>query len=108
MWRQLDDTLTCNQVKGMLGYLPDFIGEFNSEPIKDQIAANYAHGGGYSPYGKDKWIFDPVRKTLKYPGDPTLKPVAELQVRDELFIVYQYAVCAIVQKDGSFDVVRMD
>lgn len=108
MWRQLDDTLNRNQVEGMLGFLPQIISPSDPRPIRDQINTNYSHGGGYFPYGEGQWKFNAVGKTLKYPGDPTLKPIAELPVRDELFIVFPHAICCILQPDGSFDVIRMD
>ena len=90
-----------------LGFLPQIIRQYGGK-LKDQIAHNYAHGGGYSPFGQGKWVFDKTSKHLKYPGDPAYQPIAELAVGDELFIFYPHAVCAIVQKDGSFDVIRMD
>lgn len=107
-WNVLDKKLNLWQVESMLGLIPELITVHDPRSVAEQIADNYAHGGGYSPFGKGRWKFDPVAKSLKYPGDSAYKGVAELRVRDELFIVFQHAVCAVVQKDGSFDVVRMD
>ena len=109
MWKYLDKTLSKYQIDGMLGYIPDHIVRVDDpRPIKDQVASNYAHGGGYSPWGKGEFKLDLKTKVLKYPGDPPFKPIAELQVRDELFIMYRSAISAIVQKNGSFDIIRMD
>lgn len=108
MWKALDQRLTNNQVIGMLGFLPQIVSSLDPRSISEQINANYAHGGGWHPWGKGQWTFDATSKTLKYPGDPTFKPIAELQVRNELFIVYQNAICVALQKDGTFEVQRMD
>ena len=90
-----------------LGYLPMIVMPDGGK-ISDQNAMNYAHGGGYSPFGGEKWTFDPVAKTLKFPGDPLFRPIASLDVGEETLYFYQSAVCAIVQKDGTFDVIRTD
>lgn len=107
-WVQLDHTLNSNQVVDMLGFLPQIVSSLDPRPIKEQVNANYPHGGGWHPFGAGQWKFDAAHKTLKYPGDPLFKPIAELQVRDELFIVYQHAWTVIMQKDGTYEVSRMD
>lgn len=107
MWKELNKP-KYGTLADYLGYIPRIVRADDPRPIAEQVATGYAHGGGYSPFGKGMWKFDPKTKTLRYPGDPPFKPIAELQVRDELFIVYQHAVCAVVQADGRFDVIRMD
>jgi hypothetical protein len=41
-------------------------------------------------------------------GDPALEPLAAIPFRNELILIYKFAWVAIVQKDGSFDVARLD
>ena len=108
MWTILNHTLPKHRIADFLGYLPDIVLAIDPRPIKEQVEERYAHGGGYFPYGKGNWTFNPERKTIKYPGDPTFMPIAELKVRDELFIVYENAICCVLQKDGTFDIIRMD
>ncbi len=91
-----------------LGLLPQIILNIDPRPVKEQVADRYAHGGGWHPFGQGKWKFDPVRHTLKYPGDPVFHPYWVTEVRDETVYVYQSGIVAVVQKDGSFEVTRMD
>lgn len=95
-------------VKESLGYLPTLLSVDDPRPLKEQISTNYAHGGGYSPFGDGKWTYDADKHTLHYPEDPPLWPIAQLDVRDETMYVYRHAICCIVQKDGTFVVIRMD
>jgi hypothetical protein len=88
----------------MLGFLPMFLSELDERPAAEQFDANYAHGGGWRP--NEKWSMK--GEVIQYPGDPALRPVAKTQLRDETILVYPYAFVAVVQKDGSFEIARMD
>jgi hypothetical protein len=79
--------------------------ENDPRPAKDQFNERYAHGGGWHPMGGFKLNQD---NSLKYPGDPPLKPVARLQFRNELIMFYDHAWVAIIHKDRYFEVCRMD
>jgi hypothetical protein len=92
----------------LLGFIPDFILEMDPRPAREQINDRYAHGGGWHPFGKGEWVYDPASGSIKYPGDPAYLPVAKGQLRDETILVYKHAWVCIVQKDGSFEVSRMD
>ena len=89
-----------------LGFIPGIISALDPRSVAAQIDTGYIHGGGYQPMQGFK--YDPVNRTIKYPGDPAYQPVAWSQINDELVIVYPYAWVAIVQKDGTFAVTRMD
>ena len=102
MWKALHPRADIQ----MLGFLPQIIRASDPRPVKEQIITGYAHGGGYNPM--DGWRFDPVSKTLTYPGDPPMPPLFELKVNNELVIYYNYAFVNIVQPDGTFAVIRMD
>ena len=106
-WKTLTDNPGFSRFD-VLGFLPDIISQKDQRPIKEQVSSNYVHGGGWKPFGKDKWKLNPQNKNLKYPGDPKLCAIAELQIRDELFILYEMGICCVRYKDGSFDVLRMD
>jgi hypothetical protein len=88
-----------------LGYIPEFLSEYDPRPAKEQIDANYKHGGGWHSMTGFKMDKNHV---LKYPDDPPMFPIAEAHLRDELIFIYSHAWVAIVQKDGSFDVARID
>ena len=89
-----------------VGLLPEFLDERDPRPAKEQFHQNYSHGGGWFPIqGFER---DPRNNVLRYPGDPPLQPLARMRLRDEIILVYQYGFVAIIQKDGSFAVARMD
>jgi len=87
-----------------LGLIPYFLDEKDPRPAREQFNERYAHGGGWRPqpgYSMNGAI-------LKYPGDPPFEPIAMMTLHDEKILVYEYGVVAIVQRDGSFEVCRMD
>ena len=86
----------------LAGYIPSFLSEDDPRSAAEQIAAEYV--GGWSKFDGFKMIDE----SLKYPGDPALQPLAEGWLRDEHILVYESAWVAIVQKDGSFEVARLD
>lgn len=90
----------------MLGYLPAFISDLDQRPAAEQFQARYAFGG-WRPMQGGEWTVD-ADHILRYPDDPLYYPVAAYQLRDELICVYQYSFVAIFQKDGSFEVARLD
>lgn len=90
----------------LLGYIPHFLSLDDPRPAREQLDANYAHGGGWNPMSG--WVLNPVNQLLKYPGDPALPPIARAQLRDEQIIMYPHAWLAIVKQDGSFEVARID
>ena len=90
----------------MVGFLPEFLDLRDTRPAKEQFDANYRHGGGWSP--QEAWTFDANDLTIKYPGDPRLKPIAITALRDEMIYVYPSGIVNIVQLDGSFEIARMD
>jgi hypothetical protein len=90
----------------LLGYLPGFISEDDDRPLAVQLDASYQHGGGWRPM--QGWEFNKGSGTLHYPGDDPLLPIAMTKVGDETMLVYRYAWVVIAQKDGSFEVCRMD
>jgi hypothetical protein len=90
-----------------LGFIPTFISAHDPRPVKEQIDANYGHGGGWRK--SDSFTMGQDMELIsKYPEDPDLFPLAKAQVRDEDIYFYDYAWTAIVQPDGSFEVARLD
>jgi len=100
--------LTRHPDRDALGLIPNFLSLDDPGTVAEQLNRNYAHGGGWSPFGKSQWQMDPNTFTLKYPGDPAMLPIASTTLRDERVFVYPHAFVAIVQKDGTFEVSRLD
>lgn len=87
-----------------LGYIPSFLSENDPRPAREQIIDNYV--GGWLPLVN--FVLQSDGLTLKYPGDPALHPMWQAELRDETIVVYQHAWVMIKQKDGSFEVARLD
>jgi len=82
---------------------------------EDQLADRYAHGGGYAPFdgftlsdwGWDAWA-DGSMATMIYAGDPPVTEVSRAALRDQTLILFEHSWLAIIEKDGSFTVTRVD
>lgn len=88
----------------VFGGIPFMLSEHDQRPVREQLDNGYRHGGGWSAMHGHTMQGD----TLFFPGDPPFEPLAELRVRDERIVIYDYSIVAIVQPDGSFEVARMD
>ena len=101
-WVKIDPRITPEH----LGFLPSFLDEDDPRPAREQIDANYQHGGGWNPF--DGFSFHRERLSLTYPGDPPVKPLAMTKLRDEVIIFYDYSWLLILQPDGTWEVSRVD
>ena len=91
-----------------LGFLPDILLDNDPRPMKEQISARYAYGGGWHPMS-DMTLHD--GGVLHFPGDPPFMPVAKIELEDgrgEFAYLYEHDFVAIIQPDGSYEVSRMD
>jgi hypothetical protein len=88
-----------------VGFIPSFLDESDPRPAKEQFAERY-HYGGWRP--QDGFTNIKGSPTLHYPGDPPLKPIACMRLRDEVIFVYLHGYVSIFQPDGSFEACRMD
>lgn len=89
-----------------LGSIPMFLSERDEDSAKQQLDKHYSHGGGWNPL--EGWTLDLDSGVISYPGDPPLPPVAKAVLREETIYVYPHAWVAVVQKDGSYEIARMD
>ena len=93
----------------VVGLLSHIIKDSDPDPVRVQIGVRYAHGGGYNPIKNFKIKHLGVdRAELRYPGDPAYAELSRTQIRDEVVILFECALVAIVQPDESFVVTRMD
>ena len=88
-----------------LGELPSFINDNDPRSAREQLDANYQHGGGWHPVPGFKLAPNFV---LHFPEDPPYEPLAVMRLREERVFVYEFSFVAIVQADGSFEVARLD
>lgn len=102
-WVFLHPKATCEH----LGYIPEWLHLADPRPAKEQLDAAYRHGGGWDPF-KGFEMPDKTTGVMRYPGDPPQKPIAKCQFRDELIFMYNHGWVSIVQKDGTWEVARMD
>ena len=95
-----------------LGFLPDILMSEDKRPVKEQLEDRYRHGGGWRPIkgfrlAKGKDIL--AQPALRFPGDPPFKAAAIGKISDETVIFYpQCSLLAVVAKDGSWEVTRVD
>lgn len=94
----------------VVGYIPTFLDENDPRPAKEQIHTAYSHGGGWNPFEGFKLKKDPItgRNFLSYPDDPPTWELSRATLRDETLIFFEHAWLVILQKDGSWEVARLD
>lgn len=90
----------------MVGFLPIIFDVNDNRPAREQAADRYAHGGGWSP--NREFTVSKDLKSIRYPGDPPLRAVAWAELNDETITVFQHAWVMVTQKDGSYEIARMD
>ena len=88
-----------------VGMIPDMLSEHNPKSATQQLNNGYLHGGGWHKFEGFELRAD---NSIKYPGDPAHKPIAEMHLRDELILVYESAWVAVIQPDRSYEICRMD
>lgn len=104
-----------------LGQIPVWLDPKDPRPAKEQLNANYQHGGGWNSFPGFKWtdngdeiVYAPKgvwSQQLVDEGeaDPPMSPRAKLNFRDkETILVYPHEWISIVQPDRSFEICRMD
>lgn len=102
--------MVCRLINGGqpddVGLIPGMLDADDPRPAVEQLDSGYPQGGGWRSF--PGFTFDQDRLTLKYPGDPSMKPLAMMQLREELVLVYLHAWVLILQPDGTFETCRMD
>lgn len=89
-----------------VGLIPTCLSEDDPRPAREQFDTYYA--GGWSPFDGFELSLDSIPK-LKYPGDPSMPPLAYAWLRDEMIVVYPSSWVMILQRHGgSHEIARMD
>lgn len=93
-----------------LGFIPTFFMLSDERPAAEQIQARYI--SGWHPLrGADRYELGPNNELTYHAvdgSDPPMPVLWEMQFRDEVVRVYQYGITAVFQKDGTFEVSRLD
>jgi len=88
------------------GFIPEWVindRDHDDLNIKDMLETHYPYG----MFEMDKSVVDPDG-TYHYPQDPDMFPLIKMKRGEETLYQYQHGIVAIVQKDGSSFVTRMD
>jgi hypothetical protein len=95
-----------------IGAIPGFLSPHDKRPARVQFHENYQHGGGWHPLKGFKHAGNYV---LIYPGDASegevdevYEPLALMRLHGETIVIYRYGWVGVFQKDGAFEVSRMD
>ena len=95
-----------------VGLLPFFLDEEDARPAREQLDANYQHGGGWRPFDGFKMKGDVDSNlesvVLAFPGDPPLHLIAIMALRLELVMVFEHGWVCILQSSGDHEIARMD
>lgn len=93
----------------VVGFIPQFLSEDDPRPAKEQIDSAYQHGGGWRSFeGFELKGGNGIPYTLIYPGDPITESLSQATLRDETIVYFEHSWVAIIQKDGSYDIARID
>lgn len=101
-------TITDRNKARQLGVLPMFFDEADPRPAREQIHERYAHGGGWNSFSGFELKMDKRGRHLVYPEDPPMREIARGKLRDELILLFECNWVAIVQKDDTYEVARID
>jgi hypothetical protein len=99
-----------NMTPEALGFIPGMVSDDDPRPAREQFDANYQHGGGWRKF--EGFTMQP-NGSIKYPEDPPLPVLAETLLhadtdKPETIRFYSHDWVAVVQKDGTYEIARMD
>lgn len=101
-----------NNILDACGFIPHWLNEYDSRPAALQLGSKYVHGGGWRPFSSSE---NPKFKVLeedmsiKYPGDPRMRPFVKFVLRHEEVYMYQSGwVMVWNTKTKHHEICRMD
>ena len=97
-------------IEQFVGDIPFFVQTTDGRKAQEQINERYSFGGGWRPL--KGWNMNPETKVITFVeedgSDPPLNPIVVAKYKEQEIYVYQHAWVAIVEKDGTFEIGRMD
>ena len=85
------------------GLLPTFLDDDDPSPVREQLGKGY---GSWKPFQGFELTIKPP--TLTYPDDPPMRPLSAFEFRGELVLLFPHSWVLVMQKDGTWEVARMD
>ena len=94
-----------------LGFLPEWWrAQYDERPVTQQLHDAYRHGGGWDPL--PGFVLQDGNKAQYKPNDPDrdppYEPLAIGEANGEKVIVYDHSWVGVINKDGTFEMNRMD
>lgn len=94
-------------VSDAIGYIGDWLDTDADGGAVEQINRNYAHGGGWSDF--EGFTFDKQQMALLYNGDePTYALAGAVFSQEEFVMVFEHGWVAVMNRNGSMRVARID
>ena len=90
------------------GLLTEFFDENDPRSAREQLDANYIHGGGVRPFTGFDVVMPNGVPSLHYPGDPALNVISQAKMRDESLYLFPYSWVLIMHGDKVVVVTRCD
>lgn len=89
------------------GEIPYWLSDDNLKPAKQQLHEGYRFGGWQSMKRDSIKMLSGDR--YSYPGDPVQSPISEIQMNSgERVLLYDNAIVVVFDKNGDWDMCRMD
>jgi hypothetical protein len=88
-----------------VGLIPTFLSSTDKRPAAEQFQDRYI--GGWLPM--EGFLLDPFSKALHYKEDPTMYPLAKIELGKETVLIYPHAWVVIQNRETEkWEVGRMD
>jgi hypothetical protein len=98
-----DRVRSAQDLMEMWGLIPSFLDDADPRPAKEQFNDRYISG-----WRAQEGFKRGDDMSLRYPGDPPMKPLAIMLFRGERIYLYPFGYICIVQPGEAFEVCRMD
>ena len=92
----------------VVGLIPAFLDELDPRSAIEQIDQNYQHGGGWRDMDGTIFERESGEYVYCYPDDPPFQELSRAYFRDELLVFFDCQLLAVIQKDGSYRISRID
>lgn len=86
------------------GFIPSFLDHNDPRSAREQFNAKYISGWQHF----EGFKLEPRSMVLKYPGDPSMKPLGFMTFRTEKIYLYPHAWVLVMQPTGAWEICRMD
>jgi len=92
-------------MSNMVGFIPSWLSDATHDDLSAQECLDRCYGFGLY---ESKEASITKEGIYQYEGDPDLFPLIKIERGDEIVYVYEYALVAIINAEGSSFCCRMD